>query len=138
MSSGGQALNLANPVYVDDGRAVNSEEAICIELFNPPHRLAQKIRFVADVQGNLVEGLGRSLLVYAGAVAAAHAWNRYRMSERSEPELGDSVSATPPVSSSVVENSAACLAERFLIKSNGRMFFVKTGEIDWIEAARPS
>lgn len=83
----------------------------------------------------LLTGLGRSLLVYAGAVAAAHAWNRYRMSERSEPELGDSVSATPPVSSSVVNNSAACLAERFLIKSNGRMFFVKTGEIDWIEAA---
>jgi two-component system LytT family response regulator len=55
--------------------------------------------------------------------------------QRSNLETDEADSLTLPVPSSVVNKSAACLAERFLIKSNGRMFFVKAGEIDWIEAA---
>jgi len=83
----------------------------------------------------LLTGLGRSLLVYLGTVAAAHAWNRYRkLGVRPEAEATASASLTSPESPSPAADSFPSPAQRFLIKSNGRTFLVQPGDIDWIEA----
>jgi len=84
----------------------------------------------------LLTGLGRSLLLYLGAVAAAHAWKRYRISGvRPEPEICEPVSLTQSEFPSPTTDSSASPAQRFLIKTNGRILFVEPEDIDWIEAA---
>lgn len=79
-------------------------------------------------------GLGRSLLVYFGAVGAAHAWSRYRVAVQVSEIGRKTLSQIPPVSAKV-DNATRLVAKRFLIKLNGRIFFVPLEEIDWIEAA---
>ena len=76
-------------------------------------------------------GLSRSLLVYFGAVGAAHAWNRYRISAQVSESGSKTLSQIPPR----VDNGTRVMAKRFRIKSNTRIFFVQLDEIDWIEAA---
>ena len=79
-------------------------------------------------------GLGRSLLVYFGAVGAAHAWSRYRVAVQVSESGRKTLSQTPPVSAKV-DHATRFMAKRFQIKLNGRIFFVPLEEIDWIEAA---
>ena len=82
----------------------------------------------------LLTGLGRSLLVYLGAVGAAHAWSRYRAPGQGPESDSGALSQSRPASATIPDTSEGT-ARRFLIKSNGRVFFVPPEEIDWIEAA---
>jgi two-component system LytT family response regulator len=55
-----------------------------------------------------------------------------RMADGSVPMEGKSESAAP----GTANNANGRFASRILVKDDGRMFFVKTTEIDWIEADR--
>jgi hypothetical protein len=83
----------------------------------------------------LLTGLGRSLLVYGAAVAAAHAWKRYRTAAHSAETSHDHASMAAHEFPPADDNISDRLPERFAIKANGRLSFVRAADIDWIEAA---
>src|SRR3546814_6675419 len=55
--AGIERLDLAHPVEVDDGAAVDPREALAVELLRDPgHRLAQRVDAIADMQVDVVSG----------------------------------------------------------------------------------
>jgi len=80
------------------------------ELLETVRRLADGSAAIADVRGDVAGGALGSRLAIANATANATA--------------------------NAVPGGDAHFASRILVKLDGRMFFVKTSEIDWIEADR--
>ncbi len=80
------------------------------ELLETVRRLADGSAAIADVRGDVLGGAIGSGLATANAIANANA--------------------------SAVPGANGHFASRILVKLDGRMFFVKTTEIDWIEADR--
>lgn len=80
------------------------------ELLETVRRLADGSAAIADVRGDVAGGALGSRLATANATAN--------------------------VTANAVPGGNAHFASRILVKLDGRMFFVKTSEIDWIEADR--
>lgn len=85
----------------------------------------------------LFGSMGRSLLLYIGVVALAHAWRYYRglqaerqVSSRLQEQIAELLRDDGPPSS-----TASPYAERLILKERGRIFAVQVPNLDWIEAS---
>jgi two-component system LytT family response regulator len=115
------------PVDADRFRVAFQRARLAHERESAADRLGQLLDTVRRVSGN-----GSSALdAVAAESPARRAAERRAAGTRAESESEDA-----PANGAVASAGPPAYASRILVKHDGRMFFVKVGDIDWIEADR--